>query len=67
MEYVVPAKFRFFLVFFGFWFLFLYFMVVFGQSQGEGWERGSRAVVGHRWIMGQEGYTMDISISLEGL
>jgi len=42
-------------------------MVVFGQSQGEEWERGSRAVKGHRWIRGQKGYTMDISISLKGL
>ena len=36
--------------------------MVFGQSQGEGWERGSGAVVGHLWIRAQEGYTMDISI-----
>jgi cold shock CspA family protein len=31
-----------------FWVLFLFSKVVFGQSQGEGCERGIRAVVGHK-------------------
>jgi len=39
--------------------------VVFSQSQGQGWERGSGGFVGHRGIRGKEGYTRDISISLE--
>jgi hypothetical protein len=43
-----------------------FFQVVFSQSQGQGWERGSGGVVGHRRIRGQEGYTRDISISREG-
>jgi len=30
---------------------------VFGQSQGQGWERGSGDVAVHRGIRGQEGYT----------
>ena len=48
--------------------VFLFFLpeVVFSQSQGQGWERGSGGVVGHRGIRGQEGYTRDISISREG-
>jgi hypothetical protein len=46
--------------------LFFFFQVVFSQSQGQGWERGSGGVVGHRRIRGQEGYTRDISISREG-
>ena len=45
---------------------FFSFQVVFSQSQGQGWERGSGGVVGHRRIRGQEGYTKDISISREG-
>jgi hypothetical protein len=43
-----------------------FFQVVFSQSQGQGWERGSRGDIGHRRIRGQEGYTRDISISREG-
>jgi len=53
----------------GVFFLFLFFLfpkVVFSQSQGQGWERGTGGVVGHRGIRGQEGYTRDRSISREG-
>jgi len=40
--------------------------VVFSQSQGQGWERGSGGVAVHRGIRGQEGCTRDISISQQG-
>jgi len=37
--------------------------VVFSQSQGLGWERGSGGVAVDPGVRGQEGYTRDISMS----
>jgi len=47
-------------------FLFFFPEVVFSQSQGQGWERGSGGVAVDPGIRGQEGYSRDIFISQQG-
>ena len=40
--------------------------MVFSQSQGQGWEKGSGGVAEDLGMRGKEGYTRDISISQQG-
>jgi len=48
-----------------------FFQVVFSQSQGQGWERGSRGDIGHRRIEGHfssvKGGTLSKSLILSGI